>query len=162
MSLRSVGGRSDGGIDLQGWWWLPIAHNQQRQRIRVFAQCKAEKKKIGPKYIRELEGVLHRLITPTTPSVALFISESQFSKETLLRAHSSNIPFFLLHIPQAQNQTIGSVIWNPALATDLLGGRIEARWEHSTAGGGLGRLGLWNDGKRIPSWVPDAEVDLNE
>ena len=23
MSLRRVGGKADGGIDLQGWWWLP-------------------------------------------------------------------------------------------------------------------------------------------
>ncbi|GBE87560.1 hypothetical protein BKA93DRAFT_189869 [Sparassis latifolia] len=73
MSLRHVGGKSDGGIDLQGWWWLPevalclrsqssIARHEQarRMRIRVLAQCKDEKKKLSPKYVRELEGVLFR------------------------------------------------------------------------------------------------------
>ena len=83
MSLRHVGGKSDGGVDLQGWWWVPTSdlnipasrrpgENEDgggeeraewsvpRKRIRVFAQCKAEKKKMGPHYVRELEGVLHR------------------------------------------------------------------------------------------------------
>src|ERR1700733_5325925 len=58
MSLRRVGGKSDGGIDLLGWWWLPptdpSASEVMRRRIRVIAQCKAEKKKIGPKYVREM------------------------------------------------------------------------------------------------------------
>lgn len=153
MSLQRVGGRSDGGIDLQGWWWLP-SQSPDRKRIRVLAQCKAEKKKIGPKYIREMEGVLHRF---SSPAVALFISESQFSRETLLRAHSSSIPFFLLHLPPDDNQDqgIGSIVWNPALSgTDgILGGHTEARWEHSVEGH-PGRLGLWVDGKRLPNWTP--------
>jgi len=92
MFLHRVGGRSDGGIDLQGWWWLPLNLRSEssrmtishRNRIRVLGQCKAERKKIGPKYIREMEGVLHRFSQEDTPSIALFISESPFSKETLL------------------------------------------------------------------------------
>lgn len=31
-----------------------------RSRLRVLAQCKAEKRKMGPAYLRELEGVVHR------------------------------------------------------------------------------------------------------
>ena len=31
-----------------------------RRRLRVFAQCKAEKRKMGPAYLRELEGVVYR------------------------------------------------------------------------------------------------------
>jgi hypothetical protein len=176
MSLRRVGGRSDGGIDLQGWWWLPLSFRSgsapraiaDRNRVRVVGQCKAEKKKIGPKYIREMEGVLHRFPQQDHPSVALFISESPFSKETLLRAHSSSIPFFLLHLPprnpsehaadtEPPLQDIGSIIWNPALGgtNGLLGGEVEARWEHPTQGTGFGRPGLWIQDRRIPSWTPD-------
>ena len=31
-----------------------------RRRLRVLAQCKAEKRKMGPAYLRELEGVVYR------------------------------------------------------------------------------------------------------
>jgi hypothetical protein len=82
MSLRRIGGPSDGGVDLQGWWWLPplpslsVSEEQPaastkvtelgrsiadagRRRVRVLAQCKAESKPLGPHYIREMEGVLY-------------------------------------------------------------------------------------------------------
>ena len=32
------------------------------RRIRVIGQCKAKRKKVGPNYIRELEGVVYRFI----------------------------------------------------------------------------------------------------
>ena len=60
MSLKRVGGCGDGGIDMLGWWWIPKFTKEKRRRIRVIVQCKAEKKKISPKYVRELEGVLLR------------------------------------------------------------------------------------------------------
>jgi hypothetical protein len=197
MSLRRVGGKSDGGIDLLGWWWLPTngssAVNAPRRRLRVLAQCKAEKKKTSPKYVREMEGVLHRYMSlekrpvipaevtlPTDPAfqaaqyplVALLISESPFTKSTILRAQSSPVPFFLLHIPpmvEPSNDTpieqvIGAAIWNPALAGTwgLLGGQMETRWERAPAGGG--RLGLWWNGQKLRSWTPDSsesdELDM--
>ncbi|RXW21993.1 hypothetical protein EST38_g3879 [Candolleomyces aberdarensis] len=167
MSLRRVGGRGDGGIDLLGWWWLPCTsltgtepshdgpHSNQQElarmrRFRVVGQCKAEKKKMGPNYVRELEGVMYRLTasarlygdrapplveadatgarTPAAksatkvgandglseeentnneedilsadePIVAVLVSQSPFTKATLLRAQSSPIPFLLLHLP---------------------------------------------------------------
>jgi hypothetical protein len=51
FQLRRVGGRSDGGIDLRGTIDL-------HQEWNVFVQCKCESTKPGPKYIRELEGVI--------------------------------------------------------------------------------------------------------
>ncbi|KAG9042058.1 hypothetical protein FS837_011386 [Tulasnella sp. UAMH 9824] len=72
MSLTSVAGRGDGGIDLQGWWWLPqltpagslstadtkqssegvygsasllATQDLMRRKVRVIAQCKAESRK---------------------------------------------------------------------------------------------------------------------
>jgi len=87
MSLGRIGGPSDGGIDLQGWWWLPplqglpVSEDHSaasmpikvtdlgrsiadagRRRVRVLAQCKAESKPLGPHYIREMEGVLYGYI----------------------------------------------------------------------------------------------------
>jgi len=202
MSLRRVGGKSDGGIDLLGWWWLPLSDPSApgRRRIRVIAQCKAEKKKTSPKYVREMEGVLHRLMSlpspdgsvdsqtpnliPTSvrsyssqqPLVALLISESPFTKSTVLRAHSSPVPFFLLHIPPmpgtSQSATdckqplglggIGTAVWNPALAgvRGLLGGEFETRWERSSTGGG--RPGLWWQNQKLTSWVPEVDSSLSE
>ncbi|EGO03547.1 hypothetical protein SERLA73DRAFT_149816 [Serpula lacrymans var. lacrymans S7.3] len=174
MALRRVGGKSDGGIDLQGWWWVPqlwkpldplaVDELSQRRRIRVLAQCKAERKKFSPNYVREMEGVLYRHMatTPTThasqpslndthlfsyPSIALLVSESAFTKSTLLRAFSSTVPFFLLHLPQQASNDIqhkgdsvalGSAFWNPALSGEsgILGGEMEIRWERSLSGGG--------------------------
>ncbi|KZT10372.1 uncharacterized protein LAESUDRAFT_615257, partial [Laetiporus sulphureus 93-53] len=70
MSLKRVGGSNDGGIDLLGWWWLPSTSDgsaqsralSERKRYRIVAQCKDEKIKMGPKYLRELEGVLYRYL----------------------------------------------------------------------------------------------------
>ncbi|KAJ7275085.1 hypothetical protein C8J57DRAFT_1062283 [Mycena rebaudengoi] len=192
MSLRRVGGKSDGGIDLMGWWWLPPSDSQppsnlvappERRRLRVLAQCKAEKKKASPKYVREMEGVLHRymsLMKPAAepaspldgsqyPLVALLVSESPFTKATILRAQSSPVPFFLLHLPPVPDasleedpevvNSIGTAVWNPALAgvRGLLGGKMEARWERSISGSG--RPGLWWSGQRIKSWTPDNAWD---
>jgi hypothetical protein len=53
MHLRHVGGRGDGGVDLVGWWFV-------QRRFRVLAQCKAEKRQFGPRYVREMEGVFYR------------------------------------------------------------------------------------------------------
>lgn len=72
MSLRHVGGARDGGVDLRGWWWVPrIAMPATEfaagencggvRRLRVLAQCKAEKKSVGPRAVRELEGVMSQL-----------------------------------------------------------------------------------------------------
>jgi hypothetical protein len=203
MSLRRVGGKSDGGVDLQGWWWLPPTFNsaasaplqghlgdelQERRRLRVFAQCKAEKKKFSPNYVREMEGVLHRYIShrksslenkeedTVYPLVALLLSESSFTSSTLLRAQSSPVPFFLLHLPPVDGQaeldsqgdslsqgSIGAAFWNPALGSHcgILGGQIEGRWEHAIGGGG--RPGLWWQGKKLQSWTPDGDIsDLEE
>ncbi|KAF9051600.1 hypothetical protein BJ165DRAFT_1306543, partial [Panaeolus papilionaceus] len=205
MSLTRVGGKEDGGIDLVGWWWLPdgtdttvsganaaSSDKYTRRRIRVIGQCKAEKKKLSPNYVRELEGVLFRFMSTTPgsivdqesaeqgdaehslvvnskfafPLVALLVSQSSFTKSTLMRANSSPIPFFLLHLPfaDAENElldteenrnVLGSGFCNPALAgmRGLLKGNLEVRWERSLIDGS-GRPGLWWQERHLPSWVP--------
>lgn len=196
MSLQKVGGSSDGGIDLQGWWWLPpskrrLAPNPlpttwtgidgiERRRIRVLGQCKAEKKRMGPNYVRELEGVLgrHNSQPGRDPAVGLLISQSAFTRSTVLRAFSSHIPLFLLHLPPSVQELdhgggeddededegeapdlIGSAVWNPALGSEqgLLGGELAVRWEWSIYTGG-GRPGLWYKGEKLSSCVPSSNV----
>lgn len=97
MLLRCVGGKSDGGIDLVGWWWLPMSvadaappsrtDSLSRRRLRVLAQCKAEKKKFGPNYVREMEGVWHAHVHPPT-RVSYSHSPSQ-SRNPPMGAHVS-------------------------------------------------------------------------
>lgn len=199
MSLKRVGGRDDGGIDLQGWWWLPSTDNSSllnhdiatssspsnRRRIRVIGQCKAEKQKLGPKYVRELEGVLFRFLTmPSSldfhkpsdpeftnpdashlPMVALLMSESAFTKSAILRANSSPIPFFLLHLPAVDDSDatteddglgdLGMALCNPALCgrDGLLKGNMELRWERR--GSDRGRPAVWWGNQKLHSWTPE-------
>ncbi|KAI0098233.1 hypothetical protein GGR51DRAFT_538780 [Nemania sp. FL0031] len=58
FDLRRVGGQSDKGIDLLGTWSLPST--PANLPLRVLLQCKAysnvKSAKIGPQFIRELEG----------------------------------------------------------------------------------------------------------
>ncbi|KAF7980261.1 hypothetical protein HWV62_39005 [Athelia sp. TMB] len=198
MSLTRVGGKSDGGVDLQGWWWLPplvgrtgpplpfaaaMPDNQsaERTRLRVLAQCKAEKKKFSPNYVREMEGVLYRYLaqsttprtSPAYPLVAILISESAFTSATLLRAQSSPVPFVLLHLPPAGGATeggndtrslscLGGAFWNPALSSHrgILRGQMELRWERAAEA--VGRPGLWWQGKRLQNWTPDRASEMEE
>jgi hypothetical protein len=64
MDLAQVGGANDGGVDLRGWWTIPSREGQAKsglRRLRVVAQCKAESKPLGPRAVRELEGVMANL-----------------------------------------------------------------------------------------------------
>ncbi|KAF8828138.1 uncharacterized protein C8R40DRAFT_1091962 [Lentinula edodes] len=224
MVLRRVGGKEDGGVDLNGWWWLPhgakdtdstlqLASSNTNddvqssaypfKRIRIIAQCKAEKKKIGPKYVRELEGVVWRYMAlekdhdsgniskESTPVVAVFLSESPFTKSTILRAMSSQVPFLLVYVPPLADSTHkfeetdsssasspGSCIYNPALGASggLFKGEMEIRWcwslptpthlpSHSKPAihrGSHGAPALFFRGKRLRGWVPPGVHERRE
>jgi len=61
MELTQVGGAGDGGVDLRGWWSVPRttgSDGSTSRRLRVLGQCKAEQKALGPRIVRELEGVM--------------------------------------------------------------------------------------------------------
>ena len=197
ISCRHVGGRGDGGIDLLGWWWLPheclshavpqdvsqdTAARPIRTPLRVFAQCKAEEKKIGPRYIREFEGtILRNSLSHTAgesggpaPSISrnaavgVFASTSPFTKASLLQAYSSPLPLVLMYlpdspgpssIPEAESYPLGALVFNPALngAGGLLRETVEARWLRSLEFG-EGRPGLWYNGRPLESWTPNDDV----
>ncbi|EJT99342.1 hypothetical protein DACRYDRAFT_23909 [Dacryopinax primogenitus] len=205
MSMRRVGGASDGGIDLQGWWWIPSPApsedsstqpgvlytdtGERRRRIRVIAQCKAETRKMGPNYVREMEGVLHTLNanalqahvngeisleTPTIPIVAIIISQSNFTRATRLRAMSSPLPFILMYLPpvsrvvqesrseqsEEEEDQIGSAIWNVAVSGEKGVLRGQGELRWERKAGDIGRPGLWWAGRKLRNWVPpETQVD---
>ncbi|KZV94502.1 hypothetical protein EXIGLDRAFT_611656 [Exidia glandulosa HHB12029] len=181
MTLTRVGGKSDGGIDLQGWWWLPPTvpdaapvlatgwpDDPLRRRLRVLGQCKAERIKLGPHYVREMEGVMlalnaeHAAASHGHPAaVALLVSESGFTRGGLERARQSRVPFFLMHLPPLdvdvdRPEAIGGCIWNPVLAS-MLGSDFEVRWERSLDTRASSRPGLWWKGARLRSWTPEDD-----
>lgn len=162
-----------------------------RRRLRVLAQCKAYAKKLGPSVVREMEGVVYQhwitskevlransrtspLNTSQEDIVALIISLSPFTKQSVLRAMSSSVPFLLMHLPEppiaheltpldstelTQEPISGSVLWNAALASrdGLLRGEYEVRWVHKSEDknyGAGGRPGIWWNGRPLSDWVP--------
>ncbi|KAK0438338.1 uncharacterized protein EV420DRAFT_1316524 [Desarmillaria tabescens] len=174
MALRRVGGKNDGGVDLVGWWGLPTATpGTSTNRLRVIAQCKAEKKKFSPRYVREMEGVAWRygsiqaeesesapppMPLPeddqnTGPLIALLLSESTFTKATLLRAQSSPVPFMLAQILNEEEMKdidapIAGITWNVALRNLMEG--YELRWEvGGSAQDSEARPSLWHKGQRV-------------
>ena len=221
----------------------PNSNAANRRRLRVLAQCKAEKRKMGPAYLRELEGVVYRyaalaattplapapapasdsslllrdsnstsddqpppppppprpttttaafvpaatrmaMMTPPTtamdhhhpPVVAILVSESAFTRNCLLAAHSSPLPFLLVHLPPTSSTStstststgdgggsagasaeLGAIFGNPALvsARGVLGGELEIRWERGT-GTGAGAGAGTSAGTPSSGGAPDA------
>jgi len=92
--------------------------------------------------------------TPTAmehpPVVAILVSQSAFTRNCLLAAHASPLPFLLVHLPptssssssnrissDAGSAALGAVFGNPALvsARGVLRGELEIRWERGTGTG---------------------------
>lgn len=145
MALTQVGGAGDGGVDLRGWWNVPSPPRSsptstdgsrssagpsrsvegERRRIRVLGQCKAERKALGPRAVRELEGVMaHQRGTSVSvicgdrvalshaegvfagqdvpDSIAVLLSQSGFSAKAMIHATRSSTPLLLVHLPGGQ------------------------------------------------------------
>ena len=76
ISLHRTGGSDDRGIDLRGRWLLP-QHETYSDGIPVIVQCKAEKRALGPKYLRELEGAT---ATEERDTIVLLATVSRFTE----------------------------------------------------------------------------------
>jgi Protein of unknown function (DUF2034) len=143
MSLRRVGQANDGGVDLRGWWDLrafaPDAH-----RLRIYAQCKSERRPAGPRILRELEGTLLRRRTAyagaapaldsenlpdTWPVVGALCAQSGFSTQALLYFNTSPLPMLLLQILDEHH--CSKALFNNSLQR-VVGGRLTVECRHST------------------------------
>jgi hypothetical protein len=74
--LHRTGGTDDKGVDLRGRWLLP-QHTQYSEGVPVIIQCKAEKRPLGPKYLRELEGAT---ASAETGTLVLLATLSRFTE----------------------------------------------------------------------------------
>lgn len=123
IDSQLVGGPSDGGIDLQGSWYLrpseddttntsddippPLPQSDQPSpsppsssssspspsEVPVIVQCKYITKDCPPAYVRELEGTLGRW----SGSVGLLISSQVASKACVEAISMSSAPLLFLH-----------------------------------------------------------------
>ena len=81
----------------------PLERSSRGTRYPVVVQCKAERSPLGPRTIRELEGVLGfetgGLSFTAVPSIALLVSLSGFSDAARVHAAASSAPMGLIHLP---------------------------------------------------------------
>ncbi|KAJ3218638.1 hypothetical protein HDU67_004691 [Dinochytrium kinnereticum] len=130
FALTRVGGADDRGIDLRGLWHLnrfnpppPAAAPTLLHPVPVLIQCKYEKASLGPRIIREMEGVLLREVAPGSLSsenarrttVGILASSSGFSPKARTQFMSSRFPMMLLtdakpvYPPPADDAVVHSV-----------------------------------------------------
>lgn len=94
------GSTGDGGVDLVGRWHLTPA---ALHTVRVVVQCKRlTSKPCPPNHVRELEGVYHTFTQSAAgegiASIAMMISKTPASKQTMERMRSSVVPIAFLRL----------------------------------------------------------------
>jgi len=122
MSLSRVGGRDDRGVDLTGTW-LPPPAQPPRFAFPVYVQCKTERARAGPKFLRELEGTLG-----ITASRVLGILATRGLCTPGMTKHmqQSRLPLAYCCIePKEDSGYIKQLIWN-CVAAEMIGQRVGA------------------------------------
>ncbi|KAI9171032.1 hypothetical protein HJFPF1_00511 [Paramyrothecium foliicola] len=141
--LRRIGGASDFGTDLLGTWTPPTTN----RAMRVLVQCKAGLR-IGPHYVREMEGAfVGAPVGWRGPGVlGLLVSEKPATKgvrDSLARSH-----WPMGFINCSKDGTVQQMLWNRrAEAEGLDGFGVVA--QHG-AGHQETRLVLVKNGKVLP------------
>ncbi|BEJ15676.1 hypothetical protein CspHIS471_0502810 [Cutaneotrichosporon sp. HIS471] len=149
--------------------------------FRVVVQCKAERRALGPRVVREFEGTLGHLTAQDArvPMFGVLSSQSGFSLASMEHAVRTRVPLLLLHLeggrpddeaglddrpesePEPEPQPVdgGPTIpvtgawWNASLGTLLADAGIELRRE--IVGGGT-RVGVLTAGERMGRYGPPA------
>ncbi|KIW02177.1 hypothetical protein, variant [Verruconis gallopava] len=107
-----TGRTADFGIDLLGWWRLPTSPDP----IKVLLQCKAYERKLGPQYIRELEGSF-----PGAPAhwqgqgvMGFLVAPSQATKGMRDAMIKSSLPLGFMQV--TREGKILQMLWNHKVA----------------------------------------------
>ncbi|KAG0245830.1 hypothetical protein BGX31_005932 [Mortierella sp. GBA43] len=147
-TLRTAGS-NDLGIDLRGTWFLPLSASPKPgdmvRHLKVIVQCKTTGSKIGPKYVRELQGSLSY---ESQPTMAILASSSEFTKQALLPYAKSLWPMALVVI-DTETQQCRKLMWNRAAEKVMYGVQVGTQWALDGQGGVQSRPVLCFEGKVI-------------
>ncbi|KAG0358408.1 hypothetical protein BGZ54_010419 [Gamsiella multidivaricata] len=121
-------GNGDLGIDLRGTWFLPLSASAEPgdmvRHLKVIVQCKKMSSKVGPKFVRELQGSLSY---ETQPTMAILAISSEFTKQALLPYAKSLWPMALVVI-DTKKQECRKLMWNRAAEKVMHGLQVATRW----------------------------------
>ncbi|KAG0236307.1 hypothetical protein BGW42_003719 [Actinomortierella wolfii] len=107
-------GHSDEGVDLRGKWFLPLSASPKPEdwvrHLNVIVQCKKMTSKVGPRFVRELQGTLSY---ESQPTIAILAVSSDFTKQALTPCIRSVWPMALAVI-DVDRQECRKLMWNQA------------------------------------------------
>ncbi|KAI0525903.1 hypothetical protein F5B22DRAFT_588205 [Xylaria bambusicola] len=167
FDLRRIGGQSDKGIDLLGTWSAPSA--PAHLPLRVLLQCKAysaaRTAKVGPQFIRELEGAYVSAPAGWRGSgvIALFVTQRPATKGVREALAQSRRP--LAYVSCSKDGVLEQMLWNRRAEEEGLEGMgVTMRLSDEDRHGDAQRLVLtWKGRPYIPlSTHPDVGPDLPE
>ncbi|KAI1306878.1 hypothetical protein F5Y03DRAFT_130903 [Xylaria venustula] len=152
--LRRIGGQSDKGIDLLGTWSVPSA--PAHLPLRVLLQCKAysatRAARIGPQFIRELEGAY--LGAPSgwrgSGVVGLLVTQRPATKGVRDALAHSRWP--LGYVSYSPDGVLEQMLWNRRAEEEGLEGMgVTAKLSGEDRHGDAQRLVLtWNGRPYLP------------
>ncbi|KAI0542970.1 hypothetical protein GGR58DRAFT_450174 [Xylaria digitata] len=145
FDLRRIGGQSDKGIDLLGTWSVPST--PKHLPLRVLLQCKAystaKTARIGPQFIRELEGAY--LGAPSgwrgSGVVGLLVAQRPATKG--VREALANSRWPLGYVSCSRDGALEQMLWNRRAEEEGLEGMgVAARLSEGDRQGDTQRLVL--------------------
>ncbi|KAF9924290.1 hypothetical protein FBU30_005708, partial [Linnemannia zychae] len=159
-------GNGDLGVDLRGTWFLPLSASPKPgdkvRHLKVIIQCKKMASKIGPKFVRELQGSLS---FETQPTMAILAVSSDYTRQALLPYAKSLWPMALVVI-DTETQECRKLMWNRAAEKVMHGLQIGTRWMSGEDGQLESRPVLCFDGKvleRLPGpYLVEGQDSSNE
>ncbi|KAF9897453.1 hypothetical protein BX616_005569 [Lobosporangium transversale] len=121
-------GNNDLGVDLRGTWFLPLSASPEPgdlvRHLKVIVQCKMVSSKVGPKFVRELQGTLSY---ETQPTMAILAVSTDFTRQALLPYAKSLWPMGLVVIDTEKMECL-KLMWNRAAEKVMHGVQVGTRW----------------------------------
>jgi len=104
LQLVPTGKRGDYGLDFRGYWSFP-----DNKRVGIVGQCKHEKKKLAPHYVRDFSGSMEHESDENT--LGLLVTSQSWSLECRHHINVSKRAMMLMQL-DIENQKIKRVVVN--------------------------------------------------